>query len=479
MTIVNASWLYKNDTRKYPCYDVSPIVPNAIADLSVSFPRTLGVSTRVYIDSVIVSPNVASVGISLEGYINAEGTARIAQAVVQSPEAFRLYPLTSGDSRIFGFVVFGSAALPGRTAVSQSFTDAEGELLESVVLRYDPGVSSGFQVGSTFMAGDITMIGEGGLVAEVVPVYFDDIKATEDALVFRLERNLTAMLAPVATCDMPTEAGTRTDLVTSINGVCPNTNGTINLVFSSMFDFKYDSLGDIEFDANNKPLYDPTKPLVRMEPGVLGEMVFLDNFDYSIFCQSKNRRLQIVSSSSLCNNCTTQNDGECTGLDLSDGLPIVMGGAVVWSDKLCVYWGFSAQGIPAFGQNPLGVTLTMTDPTAAPVTLMGTLRIVGFPPRFPGDLKPGTLIPGCGAGAAPSSVCYGSLGEPVYSVYQLSRPLTKGEAFQIEGTFSVVKNTPPVWPPNYPVYHSAPFDDPCVRYARDPDSEATIEFQGL
>lgn len=478
MAITNESWLYKNDTRKYPCRDSSPIVPNAIADLSVSFPRALGASTRVFIDSVIVSTNVASVGVSLEGYINEDGSARIAQAVVQSPEAFRLYPLTSGDSRIFGFVVFGSAVLEGRDEVSQEFNDTEGELLESTVLRYDPGVSAGFQVGTTFISGDVTLAGENGLVTEVVPVYFDDDKVTKDAVVFRLERNLTAMLAPVAACDTPTEAGTRTDLVTSINGVCPDTNGTVRLVFTSMYDFKYDSQGGIEFDADNKPLYDPTVPLVKMDAGVLGELVFLDNFDYSIFCQNKNRRLQVVSSTSLCNNCTTRNDGEATGLDLSDGMPIVMGGAVVWRDKLCMYWGFSAQGTPVVGQNPLGITFTMSD-GAAPVQLMGTLRVAGTPPRFPGDLKPGTLVPGCGAGVAPESVCYGTLGEPVYTVYQLSRPLAKGESYKISGTFSVVKNEVPLWPPNYPVYHSAPFTDSCLRYARDPDSEATTEFEGL
>lgn len=478
MAITSESWLYKNDTRKYPCRDGSPIVPNAIADLSISFPRVLGASTRAYIDSVIVSPNVASIGVSLEGYLNAEGTARIAQAVVQSPEAFRLYPLSSGDSRIFGFVVFGSAVLQGRDAVSQEFTDTEGELLESAVLRYDPGVTTGFQVGSTFISGDITLAGENGLVTEVVPVYFDDDKVTKEALVFRLERNITAMLAPVATCDVPTEAGARTDIATSINGVCPDTNGTVRLVFTSMYDFKYDAYGGIEFDAAGKPMYDPTVPLVKMDPGVLGELVFLDNFDYTILCQNKNRRIQVVSSTSLCNNCTTPNSGEATGLDLSDGIPIAMGGAVVWRDKLCVYWGFSAQGTPIAGQNPLGLTLTMGT-GAAPVTLMGTLRIEGSPPRFPGDLKPGTLIPGCGAGAAPSSVCYGTLGVPVYTVYQLSRPLAKGEAYRLEGTFSVIKNAVPVWPPNYPVFHSAPFEDSCVRYARDPDSEATTEFAGL
>jgi hypothetical protein len=209
--------------------------------------------------------------------------------------------------------------------------------------------------------------------------------------------------------------------------------------------------------------------------------VFKDNFDYRIFCENKKDSLKIVNSTSLCTNCTTPNSGESTGLDLADGLPIVMGGAVVWGDKLCVYWGFSAQGTPQFGQNPLGVTLTLVDPPplSEPVTLIGTLRLVGTPPRFPGDLKPGTLTPGCGAGFDPSSICEGTLGQPVYSVYRLSRPMAAGEAFKISGVFSIVKNLQPVYPPNYPVYHSAPFTDPCTRYARDPASEATVEFQGL
>lgn len=486
MAIVNESWLYKNDSRKYPCRDSSPIVQNAIADLSISFPKSLGATTRVYVDSVIVSQNVATVGVSLEGYLNVDGSARIAQAVIQAPEAFRLYPLTSGDSRIYGFVVFGSAALPGREAVSQVFNDIEGEIVESAVLRYDPGSSSGFQVGSTFLSGDITLVGEGGLVAEVVPVYFDDDKVTVDAMVLRLERNLTAMSAPVATCDIPTENGARTDLVTSINGVLPDTNGNVNLVFSSQFDFQYDLDGNIKFDPNTgAPLYDTEKPLVELEDGVLGEIVFVDNFDYHIFCQNKNRKLQVVNSTSLCNNCTTPNSGDATGLDLADGLPITMAGAVIWQDKLCVYWGFSAQGTPKFGNNPTGITIDLVDPPPAPdplsepITLVGTLRIVGAPPRFPGDLKPGTLVPGCGIGFAPSSVCEGTLGEPVYTVYKLSRPVAAGEAFKLSGTFSVVKNQQPVYPPNYPIYHSAPFTDPCVRYARDPTSEATVEFQGL
>lgn len=241
MTLTNESWLYKNNTRRYPFADESTAITNGLVDIHVAFPESLAApGARVYVDQLIVSPNVAIVGVSLEGYLNAQGTARIAEVVVQTPTAYRLYPLSTGSSDISGFVIFGSAAHAETEAVSQTLTVTTGVLLESVLLRYPLGVAAGFLVGTEFVSGDVLFTGELGITAEVVSVWFEDAGETKPAMVLRLDRNVTAMLSPVAICDMPTEAGTRKDLCTSINGVLPDSNGTIFLEFWTKFDFQYE-----------------------------------------------------------------------------------------------------------------------------------------------------------------------------------------------------------------------------------------------
>lgn len=458
MTTLSESWLYKNDTRKYPLVDEAVAASNGIVDLSISFPDII-IGGRVYVDQLVVSPNVAVVSVSIENPHGPGTSAVLASAQVQFPVPFRLYPLVASDSRVFGFVIFGSACLPNRAAIAETHTASTGTVLESLVMRYPSVTAMAFQVGDDVLTGETLFEGAGGFVATLESIWFkhrpDGSSGTAVAMVLSLAPQIPVMLSPIAECDMPTEAGTRSDLTTSINGVVPDTNGNINLTFAPGYDFAYNLDGTVVLDAQGNPVYG-TNALASMVAGPLGELTFVDSFDSSVFCGNKRQSFLPIPSGSQCNNCTTPGDGGGgTGLDQADGIPVAFAGASINGSELTIFWGFSAQGTPVAGTDPLGLKVSLVDAPLGrpPVNVVGLKYITGTPPRLPGDLTPGTLIPN------PP----GTQGSPVYSVYALDRAVMPGEQFTISGVFSVVKNTPPIAPIGYPVYHSAPFTDTCVR----------------
>jgi len=416
-------------------------------------------------------------------------------------------------------VILGSSCASDRVSVSETHTAATGALLESVVTRYADSMNLGFSVGDVTITGAVNFQGTGGVVAEIVPVYFDDTGTTRPALVLRLAHNNTTMTAPVALCDMPAEVANREDLVATINGVQPDSSGILRFEFRSAYDFQYtlpprmydgagipvvDSdgfavydpqAGDIWIDellrvrhnapysevsvdpVTGAPLIDNMKPLIVLQGHTGSDIVFEDKFDYRVLCSGKRKITDIVTQKTIgtCTNCTVQKEFGGVGIDLTDGMPIAMAGASIYKNKLCIYWAFSPLGLPVAGNHPTGITVHMVEPFAVdalgavlpPLAVVGVSVIRGTPPSLPGDLLPGES----------RSLVSGGLGTPVYSVYTLSRMTVAGEAYTIEVVPSVLKSAPPPFPVNYPAYHNAPKVDSCVRYTRSPTSTATEEFQ--
>ena len=230
-------------------------------------------------------------------------------------------------------------------------------------------------------------------------------------------------------------------------------------------------------DSNGAAIYDETRPLLALVAGSDHEITFLDNFDYRVLCTGKRQISQIKKRDTRtdCTDCNTGREFSAGGLDFAEGFPIDLAGAAIRGNALVLYWGFAAKGVPVAGSNPVAISVVLHAPRARDsngnelpsVTVGGSPTIRGTPPTLPGD-----LLRNQGTAMAP-----GSLGTPVYSRYILSRNMVKGEAFHIElPSPSVIRNSSPEFPENYPVYHSAPRKDTCERYARDPDSVATEEF---
>jgi hypothetical protein len=519
MTLVNQSWLYKNDTRQYPLVDSAAGPTTGIVDASVSLSDSLvAQDARIYVMDIIVSPGLAAVNIGAEGFSGPDGSERIAVVSVEDPQAYRLYPLAGVVPGVYGYVVFGAACNSHVAPATATYSASTGALLESVVTRYSSATDSGFSVSDLALTGAVNFRGESGLVAEVVPVYFDDTKTTRLAMVLRLERNNSTMSGPVASCDMPAEVANRGDLCSSVNGITPDPNGLIHLHFWSTYDFKYnpptpllDQYGNPVYDSHGRPVYNPqagviwfnelgepqygppytdvavdatgqpiidvTKPVLKLLTGSGSDIVFEDFFDYRVLCSGKRKITEVPATitPNTCSNCTTQKEFSGAGLDMLDGLPVAMAGSAVWQDKLCLYWSFSPLGTPVAGNNPLQIQINMVEPFAEdsegnvlpPLQVVGLSVIRGTPPALPGDLLPGE----------DRAITPGSLGSPVYSVYTMNRQAVEGEGFTIELLkASVLKSAPPLFPVNYPVYHSPAKKDSCTRYSRSPTSTPTGEF---
>jgi hypothetical protein len=441
---------------------------NAIVDMSISVPLDLwDPLAPIFVSEILVSEALATISISVD--TGGGHYVGIASATVESPVPYRLYALTSVIPGVFGFVMWGSACEAGRDPVSGSFDAHEGQLLESLITRYPRSGIGGFEVSNELLSGEVLVTGSNGILAQILPIYFDDIHATVPALVFSLNPDIQTMLGPIAACDMPTESGSRTDLVTSINGVVPDQLGNVNFYFTPGYDFIYNPDGSVATDASGVPLYS-TNPLINMVPTTPGELTFEDHFDFTVFCSKAVSPLIESGQQNLCNNCTTPDAGNTTGLDNADGFPIYFAGASIVGHILTVYWAFSAQGVPVVGQDPVGLQVNLVNPAIGETNpeVVGVQGVYGTPPALPGDLHPGTLDP----------YTPGTNGSPVYSVYYLDRTLNNGEAYTVSGNFGVLKNIPPMVPLGYPTYSSPAFTDPCVRYTVTPiPSSTSSSFQ--
>ena len=262
MTAMNQSWLYRNDTRKYPLVDTAVGGTTGLVDLGISVPEgVIPEGARVFVRDLMVSEVTAAVILAYEGPM---GPVVLAEARVAEPRAYRLYPLGGVIPGVFGHVIFGSSCYGDRQVIVETHTPDTGALVASVISRYPVPPASGFRVGDTEITGAAVFQGSGGVVAEVIPVYFAAEGITARALVLRLERNLDVMTAPVSPCDTPAEVANREDLVTSINEVYPDADGVIYLDFLSKYDFKYVDPTPL-LDANGNPvigtdgslIYDP------------------------------------------------------------------------------------------------------------------------------------------------------------------------------------------------------------------------------
>jgi len=423
------SWLAKNDTRDYPLVDGSALGVTAITDLHIAFPSTwdLSGSAVVYVDTAVVAPGIARLGVSLSGYINADGTARILWVEVINPIPGRVYTL-SGSAEAYGFVCFGSS-IRSSTPIEFTGTADTAEVLESVINRYTSSAYSGIEAQAVLLTGDVTVKGVSGIVCEVIPVYYDTgvgLPELVDSLVIRLEYDNDIMSAPVVRCERPTESGFFPDLATSMNGVRPTTDGTVYLQLDASYDFVYDDDGAVMYDTAGNPVQS-TSPVLAMIAGPLGTMVFEDQFDYRHLCAEKSKS-KTEQPRRQCEGCAPQ-DYTGGGYDHADGIPITYAGARIYGNRLQIMWAYFVQAAPQFGGDPLGITIRQEVGTAS-MFITGLISCVGSSPRLPGSLVP------CQNEVSTS----GLEGSPVVTTYSLSRVVAAGERFKLEGNADAIQS---------------------------------------
>jgi hypothetical protein len=341
-------------------------------------------------------------------------------------------------------------------------------LLESVVNRYHIDSGGGFRVGDVVIDGDVEILGENGVVTEVVNVNFaNETDKIKPALVIRLDRDVEVMGSPIAKCDRPVESGFFPDVVTSINGIFPDTNGTIYFDFESAYDYLYDANGNVEFYSDGTPKFSTTTPLLTMVAGPLGTMVFEDHYDYRKGCFNKNRKTSITYINRKCKGC--EMSAECddkgnAGYGAADGVPIIMVGAAIWNKYLCIYWSYACKGEPTWGSMPLDISVLGSAGEQTRVKVNGVKWIRGYPPALPGDLVEGSIY----------TDVPGTTGSPIYSVYQLSQGVADATDFKIHVAEKVVANNPPQESDGR--YYNIP-SFTCVLTSRNPLADPSKEFK--
>jgi len=415
MTILHTSWLYRNDARSYPFSDrATPGDYGGIVDFHITFPRTIApVDKRVYVSRLIVTNEYAKVEVSLEG-----ASGLLGELEVFNPEPYRMYQLTTSSAAIHGFVSFGSVARNKSREMDVTLDADTGEILESLVYRYQPSSVSGFRVGEDLISGNVLFQGEKGVVCSVEDVYYDG-EGVVPSMVIRLEHDPAIMVSPIPECSLFLESGMVRNLVNQINGVRPDSLGRVYLHILGESSFVYDEDGDIQLEEDGTPVLDHEKPVLELVSAGVHVLGFKDNLDYNKNCSSSRNR-KIVYRNSRCLLCTPTID-QTKGVDGAGGSKISFGGAYINGQKLTVLWFFFGQGNMQAGPNINNLNVVVGD-DAAGVNVSGGTVTQGTSPEFPGQLL----------ACQKEHETIGSLGAVGAVEYTLSRTVSPDEYFALD-----------------------------------------------
>jgi len=432
MPIQHTTWLYRNDVRNYPFSDrASPVDRGGLVDFHITFPRTLAAATkRVYVSRLVVTNEYVQVKVMLED------TGLLAELQVINPEPYRMYQLTTGDNTVHGFVSFGAAARNTTRDLDQTYDADTGEILESLVYRYTPSAISAFSANGTLVDGSVLFQGLQGVVCEIVDVYYDG-EGLIPSMVIRFEHDPSTMVSPVPDCSMLLESGMIQNLINTINGVRPDTEGRIFIEFTGGASLTYDEDGDLVLDEDGNPIYDLSTPVIQMilVPGQGANVIgFKDNLDYNKNCSS-NRNQRIVYSSNKCLHCVPPIDWT-TGVDGAGGSKIAFAGAYISGAKLTILWYYFGRGDMQAGPNINAVVVVNEEGESIIGVSNGTVT-QGQAPVLPGSLVP----------CENRHSSAGDLGEVGITEYDLSRMVIPGEYFALDIPANVVQDNPTVGDP--------------------------------
>jgi hypothetical protein len=257
MALAFAGWMNSNEVRNYPLHDsatkqsaAGAIFPDdIIADMNIMVPESAG--RFVYVSSAAVTPGLVSLTFlatdtdpfSPEPSSSSSGSSGLvplAVITVQKPVVlYKNYAIEALYPGVAGWIAFGSG-VEELTNVSYRFESPEASLLDSKAVRAYrdyPVTSVGKDARLINMTGLVTIQGEGDVVVGKQVRTINGRKREVIAVGLDLELNATEILRKYAgACGERPEdrTCTRGKPFLSINGVVPDCEGNIDIIFEGL-----------------------------------------------------------------------------------------------------------------------------------------------------------------------------------------------------------------------------------------------------
>ncbi|NBT75276.1 MAG: hypothetical protein EBT15_04765 [Betaproteobacteria bacterium] len=273
MSIRNQNWYNLQSTRRYPLDDLSSGLDDAgvfirddiLVDCHIRFPNTLG--KYLYVQGLTVSAGIVTAVFGVVDDLKATAGQTICAVSVPQPiTPYVNYSVTALVPGVSGWVAFG----PGTdTAFTGRYSTPKQTVIQPRNARpYRPlpiPTLGKIHLG-TALQGVVNLVGSSPVTAQYETIEYEN--KTYPAIVFRLDAALvTGDYNPLALflgpCGQRPESGTcpKTPIET-INGVAPDCNGNINIVFDGFNDINFANCGgaDIVTDTSLKAVCDANKP---------------------------------------------------------------------------------------------------------------------------------------------------------------------------------------------------------------------------
>lgn len=259
MPIRNQNWYDLQATRRYPLDDKSTGVDDAgafirdsvLVDCHIRFPDTLGL--YAYIQGITVAPALVTIVFGVGNHPEDTNGPSIAALSLPRTSAQNVnYELTPLQPGVAGWAVLGAGiteefvgryTTPQQTLISQRCARAYRTL---------PVTSLGKINVATSLQGIVAVTGQSPVTAKAEKVTVNG--AEVDAIVFRLEGELQTfnpLQVFQGPCGQRPESGTcPKPPIETINGVSPDCDGNINIVFDGFDAYPYLECGGADVISN-------------------------------------------------------------------------------------------------------------------------------------------------------------------------------------------------------------------------------------
>lgn len=259
MPIRNQNWYDLQGTRRYPLDESSTGVDDAgafirdsiLVDCHIRFPDTLGL--YAYVQGITVAPALVTIVFGVGNHPDdTNGPSIAALSLPRSAAQNVNYELTALQPGVAGWAVLGAGiteeftgryTTPQQTLISQRCARSYRPL---------PVTSLGKLNVATSLQGIVTLTGQAPVTANAEKVTVDGEEV--DAIVFRLEGELQTfnpLQVYQGPCAQRPESGTcPKPPIETINGISPDCNGNINLVFDGFDAYPYLQCGGVDVISN-------------------------------------------------------------------------------------------------------------------------------------------------------------------------------------------------------------------------------------
>lgn len=259
MPLRNQNWYDLQATRRYPLDESSTGVDDAgafirdsiLADCHIRFPDTIGL--YAYVQGITITTALVTIVFGVGNHPDdTNGPSIAALSLPRSAPQNVNHELTALQPGVAGWVVLGSGITEEFTA---RYTTPRQTLLGSRcarAYRKFPVPNIGKISVATNLQGVVSLVGQPPVTAKAEKVTVDGEEV--DAIVFRLEGELQSfnpLAAFQGPCGQRPESGTcPKPPIETVNGISPDCNGNINIVFEGFDAYPYVECGGVDVISN-------------------------------------------------------------------------------------------------------------------------------------------------------------------------------------------------------------------------------------